>query len=76
MRSVFSSQNEAYILEIIHSVGKEFEILPGRYFNKVKEELRDHFLLYLAPRFRNEGSVTGETFSKVGKNPKEGRQRI
>lgn len=55
------------ILEIIHSMGKEFEALPGTYFNKGEEELRDHFLLYLAPRFRNEGSVTGETFSKVGK---------
>lgn len=55
------------ILEIIHSMGKEFETLPGTYFNKGEEELRDHFLLYLAPRFRNEGSVTGETFSKVGK---------
>ena len=55
------------ILEIIHSMGKEFETLPGTYLNKGEEELRDHFLLYLAPRFRNEGSVTGETFSKVGK---------
>jgi hypothetical protein len=55
------------ILEIIHSMGKEFEVLPGTYFKKGEEELRDHFLLYLAPRFRNEGSVTGETFSKVGK---------
>jgi len=55
------------ILEIIHNMGKEFETLPGTYFNKGEEELRDHFLLYLAPRFRNEGSVTGETFSKVGK---------
>jgi hypothetical protein len=55
------------ILEIIHSMGKEFETLPGTYFNKGEEELRDHYLLFLAPRFRNEGSVTGKTFSKVGK---------
>lgn len=48
-------------------MGKVFETLPGTYFNKGEEELRDHFLLYLAPRFSNEGSVTGETFSKVGK---------
>ncbi len=55
------------ILEIIHNMGKVFETLPGTYINKGEEELRDHLLLYLAPRFKDEGSVTGETFNKVGK---------
>lgn len=55
------------ILEIIHSMGRVFETLPGTYLNKGEEELRDHLLLYLAPRFKDEGSVTGETFNKVGK---------
>ncbi len=40
---------------------------PLTYSNKGEEDLRDHLLLQLAPRVKNEGSVTGETFSKVGK---------
>lgn len=55
------------ILEIIHSMGKVFEALPGTYINKGEEDLRDHLLLQLASRFKDEGSVTGETFSKIGK---------
>jgi hypothetical protein len=53
------------ILQIIFDLGKTFERLPATYMNKSEEELRDHFLLYLAPRF--EGSATGETFNKIGK---------
>jgi hypothetical protein len=53
------------ILQIIFDVGKTFERLPSTYMNKTEEEIRDLFLLYLAPRF--EGSATGETFNKTGK---------
>lgn len=55
------------ILQIIQSMGKVFETLPATYFQKGEEDLRDHLLLQLASRFKDEGSVTGETFSKVGK---------
>jgi hypothetical protein len=53
------------ILQIIHDVGRQFERMPSTYSGKSEEELRDHFLLYLEPRF--EGSATGETFNKSGK---------
>lgn len=53
------------ILLTIHDVGKIFERLPSTYSGKGEEDLRDHFLLYLEPRF--EGSATGETFNKSGK---------
>ena len=55
------------ILQVIHDMGKVFETLPATYINKGEEDLRDHLLLQLAPRFKNEGTMTGETFSKVGK---------
>lgn len=53
------------ILQVIHDVGKQFERMPSTYANKSEEELRDHILLVLEPRF--EGSATGETFNKIGK---------
>ena len=53
------------IIQTIYDVGKVFERLPSTYSGKSEEELRDHFLLYLEPRF--EGSATGETFNKAGK---------
>lgn len=53
------------ILQVIYDVGKQFERLPSTYADKKEEDLRDHFLLYLEPRF--EGSATGETFNKTGK---------
>jgi len=54
-----------HILQTIHDVGKVFERLPSTYSGKSEEDLRDHLLLYLEPRF--EGSATGETFNKAGK---------
>ncbi len=62
-----SQETYQEILQIIHDMGKVFEFLPATYINKGEEDLRDHLLLQLAPRFKDEGSVTGETFSKVGK---------
>lgn len=59
--------NETYqeILQVIHDLGKAIERMPSTYKNKSEEELRDHILMYLEPRF--EGSATGETFNKTGK---------
>ena len=53
------------ILQVIYDVGKAFERLPATYSAKSEEELRDHVLLYLAPRFS--GAATGETFNRGGK---------
>lgn len=53
------------ILQVIYDVGKAFERLPATYSAKSEEELRDHVLLYLVPRFT--GSATGETFNRGGK---------
>lgn len=53
------------ILQVIHGVGKVFERLPATYVGKREEHLRDHFLLYLQPRYK--GNATGETFNKRGK---------
>jgi len=55
------------ILEVIHDTGKVFERLPSTYFNKGEEDIRDLLLLQLEPQFNSRGSVTGETFNKVGK---------
>lgn len=55
------------ILQIIYDLGKVFERYPSIYSGKGEEALRDLILLYLAPRFGIEGSVTGETFNKSGK---------
>jgi len=53
------------ILQTIFDLGKMFERLPSTYMGKGEEDLRDHILLYLEPRY--EGSATGETFNKNGK---------
>lgn len=53
------------ILQIIHDFGKAIERLPSTYKGKSEEDLRDHILMQLEPRF--EGSATGETFNKAGK---------
>lgn len=53
------------ILRVIYDVGRQFERMPSTYVNKSEEDLRDHLLLVLEPRF--EGSATGETFNKTGK---------
>lgn len=53
------------IIQTIYDVGKVFERYPSTYSGKGEEDLRDHLLLYLEPRF--EGSATGETFNKAGK---------
>lgn len=53
------------ILQVIHDVGKQLERMPSTYKNKHEEELRDHFLLFLEPKFI--GAATGETFNKTGK---------
>lgn len=53
------------ILQTIYDVGKVFERYPSTYSGKGEEDLRNHLLLYLEPRF--EGSATGETFNKSGK---------
>src|SRR3989339_453498 len=49
------------ILQIIHDLGKAIERMPATYLGKTEEQIRDHFLMYLEPRF--EGSATGETFN-------------
>jgi len=53
------------ILQTISDLGRVFERLPATYRDKSEEDLRDHLLLYLEPRF--EGSATGETFNRTGK---------
>lgn len=53
------------ILATIYDVGKQFERMPSIYSGKEEEHLRDHFLLFLQPRY--EWSATGETFNKSGK---------
>jgi hypothetical protein len=58
-----STYNE--ILDVVHDLGKTIERMPATYQGKTEEQLRDHFLMYLEPRF--EGSATGETFNRSGK---------
>lgn len=53
------------ILQVMHDLGKAIERMPATYEGKTEEQMRDHFLMYLEPRF--EGSATGETFNKSGK---------
>lgn len=53
------------IVGTIYDLGKMFERMPSTYVTKSEEDLRDHILLHLEPRF--EGSATGETFNKSGK---------
>ncbi len=54
------------ILKEIHRVGQQFERMPATYAGKHEEQLRDHFLLHLEPRFE-EVTATGETFNRQGK---------
>lgn len=53
------------ILKTIYDLGRQMERLPSVYSGKEEEHLRDHFLMFLEPRY--EGSATGETFNKKGK---------
>lgn len=53
------------ILQVINDYGKVFEQYPSTYKDKREEELRDHFLLNLQPRYK--GAASGETFNKTGK---------
>lgn len=53
------------ILQVIHDYGKVFEQYPSTYGGKKEEELRDHFLLVLQPRYN--WMAAGEAFNKVGK---------
>lgn len=53
------------ILKVINDYGRVFEQYPSTYRGKREEELRDHFLLNLQPRYK--GAATGETFNKTGK---------
>jgi hypothetical protein len=53
------------ILQTIHDIGKVFERLPATYSKKSEEDLRDHILVYLEPRYQ--GATTGETFNSMGK---------
>ncbi|MCU5516523.1 hypothetical protein OCF62_18330 [Bacillus wiedmannii] len=53
------------ILQVIHDTGVMFERVPSTYSQKGEEDLRDHILMNLEPRF--EGEVSGETFNKTGK---------
>src|SRR5262249_41569941 len=52
-------------LQTVYETGKVFERLPNTYRDKDEEDLRDHLILMLEPRF--EGTTTGETFNKSGK---------
>lgn len=53
------------ILRVIHDYGRIFEQYPSTYGGKKEEELRDHFLLVLQPRYN--WMAAGEAFNKVGK---------
>ncbi|MEJ7578320.1 MAG: hypothetical protein WKF74_15095 [Pyrinomonadaceae bacterium] len=53
------------ILQVINDYGKVFEQYPSTYSGKQEEELRNHFLLILQPKYK--GAATGETFNKSGK---------
>lgn len=55
------------ILKVIQDAGKVRERLPSTYRDKGEEDLRDHLIMMLTPHFSIEGSVTGETFNKIGK---------
>jgi hypothetical protein len=52
------------ILETLHDLGVNMERLPRIYSGKGEEDLRDLFVMHLAPHFQ---SVTGETFNAAGK---------
>jgi len=53
------------ILQVIHDYGKGFEQYPSISKDKEEEEIRDHFLFVLQPRYN--WAATGEAFNKLGK---------
>jgi len=53
------------ILQVIHDYGKGFEQYPSISKGKEEEEIRDHFLFVLQPRYN--WAATGEAFNKKGK---------
>lgn len=53
------------ILQVIHDYGQSFERSPSKYRDKEEEDLRDHFLFVLEPRYN--WSAVGEAFNKLGK---------
>lgn len=53
------------ILQVIHDYGKGFEQYPSLSKDKEEEEIRDHFLFVLQPRYN--WSAVGEAFNKIGK---------
>jgi len=54
------------ILRVVQDTGQVFERLPGTYYDKDEETLRDHLLLQLEPHFEM-ANATGETFNRGGK---------
>lgn len=53
------------ILQVLHDYGKGFEQYPSISKGKDEEEIRDHFLFVLQPRYN--WSASGEAFNKLGK---------
>jgi hypothetical protein len=53
------------ILNVIQDYGKGFEQYPSISKDKEEEEIRDHFLFVLQPRYN--WAATGEAFNKLGK---------
>jgi hypothetical protein len=53
------------ILQVIHDYGQSFERSPSKYRDKEEEDLRDHFLFVLEPRYN--WTAVGEAFNKLGK---------
>ncbi len=53
------------ILQVIHDYGKGFEQYPSISKGKDEEEIRDHFLFVLQPRYN--WTAVGEAFNKKGK---------
>lgn len=53
------------ILQVIHDYGKSFEQYPSISKGKEEEEIRDHFLFVLQPRYN--WAASGEAFNKKGK---------
>lgn len=59
--------NETYlfVLNRLHTIGKNMECLPSTHRGKSEEDLRDLLILGLQPHI--EGEVTGESFNHGGK---------
>ena len=54
------------IISTLNNVGKAIEKKPSLYKNKLEEDLRDIFLLFLETRYEST-TATGETFNKKGR---------